>query len=205
MRHSGREPLLSEAEYLDRELVSEMRHEYIDGLSYAMSGASRNHERITGNLYARFLSHLRDSPCEPFASNVKVKAGAKFFYPDVLVVCSDTTGTEYYTQAPVLVVEVLSASTRRIDETIKRMVYQSLPSLVEYVLIEQDFVDVEVCRRSSGWVSSHYFLGDTLTFESINLTMAVADIYERVVNDDVKAFRREQTTFPDAAQASAAP
>jgi hypothetical protein len=56
------------------------------------------------------------------------------------------------------------------------------------VLIEQDFVDVEVCRRSEGWVSQHYFMGDSVTFESLNLTLSVADIYQRVENDDVSSF-----------------
>jgi hypothetical protein len=56
------------------------------------------------------------------------------------------------------------------------------------VLIEQDFVDVEVCRRSEGWVSQHYFMGDSVTFESVGLTLSVTDIYQRVDNDDVTSF-----------------
>lgn len=182
---------LSEEEYLRRELVSDIRHEYLDGQVHAMSGASRNHERITGNVYASFLSHLRGSPCEAFSANVKVKAGSKFFYPDVMVVCNDSAGHPYYTEAPGLIVAVLSGSTRRMDETVQRMVYQSLASLREYVLIEQDFVDVEVCRRSESWVSRHHFMGDTVHLESIGLTLSVASIYERVVNDDVQAYLAE--------------
>jgi hypothetical protein len=57
-------------------------------------------------------------------------------------------------------------------------------------MIEQDFVDVEVCRRSQGWVSEHYFMGDEVTFESIDLTVLVNEIYERVANDDVDSFFR---------------
>ena len=53
------------------------------------------------------------------------------------------------------------------------MIYQTIPTLQEYVLIEQDFVDVEVCRRSEGWVSNHFFLGDEVTFESIGLCLQV--------------------------------
>lgn len=80
---------------------------------------------------------------------------------------------------------MLSKSTRRTDETIKRMAYMQIPSLQEYVLIEQDIVDVEVIRRATGWLSEHYFLGDELTLSSINLTLSVEDIYERVQNGDV--------------------
>jgi hypothetical protein len=58
----------------------------------------------------------------------------------------------------------------------------------EYVLIKQDIVDVEVCRRSEGWVSEHYFMGDEVTFPAIDLTQTVNEIYERVVNEDVRSF-----------------
>jgi len=179
---------ISEAEYLDGEKISEIKHEFIDGAVYAMAGASKNHERISLNVSRKFGNHLENSPCEPFSSDMKVKAGTAFFYPDVMVVCDNQDTDPYYTEAPVIIVEVLSASTRKTDETIKRRAYQSIPSLKEYVLIEQDIVDVEVCRRSQGWVSEHYFLGDEVTFESINLTLSVADIYQRVDNDDMRSF-----------------
>jgi len=179
---------ISEDEYLDGEKISEIKHEFIDGAVYAMAGASKNHERISLNVSRKFGNHLEDSPCEPFSSDMKVKAGTAFFYPDVMVVCDNQDTDPYYTEAPVIIVEVLSASTRKTDETIKRRAYQSIPSLKEYVLIEQDIVDVEVCRRSQGWVSDHYFLGDEVTFEAINLTLSVADIYQRVDNEDMRGF-----------------
>jgi len=93
-----------------------------------------------------------------------------------MVVCEDKTDHAYYTESPMLVVEVLSKSTRRNDETIKRLAYQALPSVMEYVLIEQDFVDIEVCRRSSGWVPNHYFLGDEVWLESIDLSSRGRDL-----------------------------
>ena len=189
---------ISEEEYLRRELASEAKHEYIDGYFYAMSGASRNHQRISGNLFAAAVNHLRGSQCEAFTADFKVKAGNHFFYPDVLVACGETGGEEYYTKAPILVVEVLSKSTRRRDETTKRVAYQSLSTLIEYVLIEQDIVDVEVCRRREGWVSNHFFMGDEVTFESIGLTLTVEDIYERVENEDVKQYLEEKGQASDA-------
>lgn len=179
---------ISEADYLDGEKISVIKHEFIDGYVYAMAGASKNHERITLNLASEFRSHLKGSPCEPFSSDVKVKVDGAFFYPDVMVVCDNQDSDPYYTESPVIIVEILSASTRKTDETIKRRAYQAIPSLKEYVLIEQDIVDVEVCRRSQGWVSEHYFLGDDITFEAINLTLSVADIYQRVENDDMRSF-----------------
>ncbi|MEQ1619830.1 MAG: Uma2 family endonuclease [Methylococcales bacterium] len=182
------EQRISEADYLDGEKISEIKHEFIDGVVYAMAGANKNHQRITLNLVSAFGIHLENTLFEPFSSNVKVKVNSAFFYPDVMVVCDNQDSDPYYTESPVIVVEVLSASTRKTDETIKRRAYQSIPSLKEYVLIEQDIVDVEVCRRTQGWISEHYFLDDEVTFEAIDLTLSVADIYQRVENDDMRSF-----------------
>lgn len=185
-------PWTSFEDYLAAELVSDMKHEYIDGQIYAMTGGSLNHERIALNMATELRNHLRGKPCEAFGSNVKIKTDRHVFYPDAMVVCNQNYPSEYYTDSPVLVVEVLSKSTRRLDETVKRRVYQSIPSLLEFVLIEQDIVDVEVCRRSEGWVSTHYFMGDEVRFESVGLVLSVADIYARVDNDDVKTYIAEQ-------------
>lgn len=183
---------ISEQDYLKGEIISEIKHEYVDGQIFAMAGASKNHERIAGNIYREFGNHLKHSPCEPFASDIKIKAGNNFFYPDVMVICEDNSQSEYYTDSPVIIVEVLSMSSRRMDETVKRMAYQNLPSLKEYVLIEQDFVDVEVCRRTEGWVPRHYFLGDEVAFESIDLTLPVEEIYARVENEEMLNFINEK-------------
>jgi len=184
-------PKISEAEYLQGELCSELKHELIDGEVYAMAGASKNHERIAINMSVKLHSHLQNSPCEAFSTEVKVKVGKNFFYPDAMVVCNDETENQYYSEAPTLLAEVLSKSSRRNDETVKRWAYQSIPSLQEYILIEQDFVDVEVCRKKAGWVPMHYFLGDEFTLESIGLSLAVAEIYARVQNEDMAAYLRD--------------
>ena len=89
------------------------------------------------------------------------------------------------TQTPVIIVEVISRSTRRIDEKAKQLEYINIPTLKEYVMIEQDFVDVRVLRKSNDWRTSHYFLGETVHFESIDLTLPVEEIYYRVDNQDM--------------------
>lgn len=182
------EKLISVDEYLHDELVRDIKYELVDGAIYAMVGASANHERISGNVAAEFRSHLKKTPCESFSSDMKVKVGSRFFYPDVLVDCHFDESKPYYTESPVIIVEVLSKSTRRMDETIKLMSYINIPSLQEYVLIEQDFVDIEVVRRSEGWQPRHYFLGDQVHFEAINLTLSVEEIYSRVKNEDMLEF-----------------
>ena len=188
--------IISEEQYLKDEKDSTIKHEYLDGYTYAMAGASKNHERIVMNMAREFGNHLKNTPCEPFASDVKIKTGAKFFYPDVMVVCDNDDSDSYYTESPVIIVEVLSQSTRKTDETIKRKAYQDIPSLKEYVLIEQDFIDVEVCRKSESWVSNHFFLGDTVSFETIGLTLPVEEIYHRVVNEEMQYFLEQQTNAP---------
>lgn len=190
---------LSPEEYLQGEILSETKHEYLEGQVYAMAGASRNHERIAGNVFGEIRNWLKNSPCEPFASDMKVKAGSSFFYPDVMVVCEEQNPDEYYTKSPVIIVEVLSKSTRKTDETTKRIAYFNIPTLQEYVLIEQDIVDVEICRRNKGWMSEHYFMGDELFFESIGLKLTVEEIYARVDNEDVRTFFEEKRLVSDNA------
>lgn len=179
---------ISPDEYLQGELASDFRYELIGGYAYAMAGASKNHERISGNLYRKIGNHLEGSPCEPFGSDMKVRVESDFFYPDVTVVCDDKSDNDYYTDSPVIVVEVLSKSTRRTDETIKRQQYLRIPTLQEYVLIEQDVVDIEVVRRSEGWQSKRYYMGDEITLGSIGLTVSVEAIYHRVQNEDVRDY-----------------
>jgi Uma2 family endonuclease len=189
MNWQPKQDFYSITDYLKNELDSDCKHEYLKGQVYAMAGASKNHQRISMNIGSLFREHLRNTPCDTFASDIKVKIGdLAVFYPDVIVVCEPETANDYYTEQPLIIVEVLSKSTRRVDETTKRRLYQTLPSLQEYVLIEQDIVDIEICRRSEGWQPEHYFMGDDITFAAIELTVSVNDIYERVINDDVSTF-----------------
>ena len=185
--------LISVEEYLAGELSSDIKHELIDGTVYAMAGASANHERISGNIYRKLGNHLENKPCEPFGSDMKLRINANFFYPDVMVDCHFDNAEPYFTETPLIIVEVLSRSTRKKDTTLKFISYINIPSLQEYVLIEQDFVDVQVFRRSENWLARHYFLGDEVTFESIALTLPVEDIYHRVQNDDMLEFLANKT------------
>lgn len=178
--------LLSEQEYLSGELEADIKHELVNGVAYAMAGASRNHERISMNVSSEFNAHLKGAKCEVFGSDLKVKTPAgNFRYPDCMVVCDDNEDNEYFTSFPVILVEVISRSTRKTDVQTKRLEYMNIPSLKEFVLIEQDFVSVVVFRRNDDWRPVYYFLGDEVTFESIELTLSVEDIYHRVKNQDM--------------------
>ncbi|MFZ3192098.1 MAG: Uma2 family endonuclease [Moraxellaceae bacterium] len=196
---------LSEQDYLAGESDSPIKHEYIDGEVYAMAGASANHNLITGNIHGELRTHLKGKPCRPFASDMKVKIGSRYFYPDVLVDCGEYAGDDQFTETPTLIVEVLSKSTRRMDETTKRSSYMQIDSLQEYLLIEQDIVDVELVRRSNGWRSEHFFMGDQFTLESVGLTLSVAEIYDRVKNADVTDWLLQQAALAEAEAAATHP
>ncbi len=183
---------ISVEDYLEGEKISDVKHELIAGDVYAMSGVSKNHERIFRNLYLNIGNHLATSSCDIYSSDMKVRVANNFFYPDLMVVCDETTDHDYYTDSPIIIVEILSPSTRRRDRTLKREQYLTLPSLQEYVLIEQDSVDIEVIRRNNHWQSSHYFMGDQVTFDSIGLSLPVETIYQRVQNTDVAEYARLQ-------------
>ena len=188
MSLAEQQPLSKEA-YLSGERESDVKHELIDGHAYLMAGASINLQRICTNISGEFRVHLKGSHCEALGADILVNVEQDFFYPDVMVVCDFDESQPYFTQSPVIIVEVLSKTTSRNDRTIKRLAYQKLPTLKEYVLIEQDFVSVEVMRKSQFWQASHYVLGDQVYFESIDLTLSVADIYERVNNEDMSNYR----------------
>ena len=121
---------------------------------------------------------------------MKVKTSSEQFrYPDVLVVCDKGfINNGYVTQSPIIIVEVLSRSTRKIDEKDKLIEYINIPTLKEYVLIEQDYADITVYRESDDWRTTHYFLGENIYFESIEFTLSVEEIYHRVENEDVVKF-----------------
>ncbi len=126
-------------EYLEFEKTSQVRHEYVDGQIYLMDGDSKNHNRIAGGLGSLLNQHLADSNCEAFIENVKLRVRPTlFYYPDVVVTCGPVDvddEDDYVIDDPVLVVEVLSKSTARIDRTEKLREYQYLPNLREYVLV----------------------------------------------------------------------
>ncbi len=180
---------MTEEEYLHSELTSEVKREYIDGQVYAMAGAKHNHNFISLNIAREYSNHLKGTPCAVFMADTKVRLGKDYVYPDVLVDCGPMSGDDYFSTSPVIIVEVLSKSTRMRDTTTKLIQYINLPSLKEYVLIEQDFVSVQVLRKSNHWQPGYFYLGDKVTFESIGLTLTVEEIYDRVDNADMNEFR----------------
>ncbi|SMF93435.1 Endonuclease, Uma2 family (restriction endonuclease fold) [Methylomagnum ishizawai] len=180
-----RQVLLSEAEYLALEAQSRVRHEYVDGQVYAMAGGSQRHNRIALNVASSLLSALRGKPYRVFMSDVKLKIARDnaYYYPDVMVACGAAeriAGDENSLDDPVLVVEVLSPSTETTDRREKLAAYRRLPTVQEYVLVNQDSQQVEIYRREGdiGWVYLSYEAGETVELKSVGLDMPIAAWYE---------------------------
>lgn len=176
-------------EYLALERAAEYKSEYIDGEIFAMSGVSRQHDRIQGNVYASLYQQLSDSPCEPFTSDMRVRVTSRrtrFVYPDATVVCGEAQFEDDQVDIlinPTVVFEVLSKSTAADDRGEKAEFYRAMPSLSDYVLIAQDRVHVEHYARQADnrWALTEYNdLDATLAIESIGCQLPLRQVYRRV-------------------------
>ncbi len=122
--------------------------------------------------------HLRNSTCEPFSNDIKVRVTPTvYYYPDILVSCEENPENPYFRNNPILIIEIVSKSTERIDRRKKFFAYQQIPSLQEYVVVDQYRMEVQVHRRQSngGWIT--YFFNesdDIVEFTSVDLTIPIA-------------------------------
>ncbi len=176
---------LSVERYLQEEADWPTRREYVDGQVYDMAGASNAHNLLAGNLFVALSNQLADQPCITYQSDMKVKVSeSTYYYPDLLVTCEGLEDDAYICESPVLIVEVLSRTTRRTDRREKMREYQKMPSVHECVLISQGRVAIEVYRRAQvdePWqVQIYTNLQDEISFASIGVQVKVADIYRRV-------------------------
>jgi len=173
-------------EYLAGELVSEIRHEYMDGRVYAMAGGTVNHARIAGNVYALLHTHLRGRPYDVFGADLKIQVDAVncYYYPDLSVSCDArdlASGQGQYAKYPCLIVEVLSKTTERIDLGEKLKAYQTLPSLQEYVVVDYKRPRIDIFRRAvAGWAHEILTLDDELHLHCVELRSDLPSIYAKV-------------------------
>ena len=173
-------------EYLAYERGVEERNEYIAGQIVAMSGAGHAHSLIKGNLLALLHYQLRDSPCEIYASmmRVKIPACAVYTYPDLTAVCDEPQLEDSYEDSllnPTLIIEVLSPATELYDRKAKFGYYRQLPSLQEYLLVAQDQRRIEhFVRAEGGWLLTEPEDPAVLHLPSIGCTVPVAEVYRKV-------------------------
>jgi Uma2 family endonuclease len=184
-------PSMTAAEYFIWEQTQTDRYEFWDGEVVAMSGGTRSHNRVSANFFRLLDDALsggthpeRNRRCEVYINDVKVQIepNRKFFYPDVIVTCDQKEDDPILVQFPCLIIEVLSPSTEGYDRGIKFAQYRRSATLQEYVLVQVSEPMVEVFRRNQAgqWVLSEYNLTDRLLLESINVEVAIADIYRQI-------------------------
>lgn len=180
--------LLTPQEYLIIERKAESRSEYYQGEMSLMSGASRKHNLIVGNIYACLHQQLRQRDCEVYASDMRVcvTPSGLYTYPDVIVVCGmpEFEDEEVDTLLnPTVVIEVLSRSTRNYDRGDKFEHFRALPSVLDYLLVAQEKMLVEHFARQPDnfWLFSEARAPQQVVhFRSIECELKVADIYEKV-------------------------
>ena len=172
-------------EYLNWENLQKEKHEYFRGEVFAMVGATRKHVTLAGNSFTSLANHLRGTPCRPYMSAMKlhIESANAFFYPDVLVSCDSADhAAETYLTAPILVIEVLSASTEAYDRGEKFAAYRQIPSLKEYVLADPENRTVEIYRRddSGRWYLSEPDDRQFFRMESVDLRVRLGELFENV-------------------------
>ncbi|WP_254563518.1 Uma2 family endonuclease [Oscillatoria sp. HE19RPO] len=178
---------LTPEQYLESEIKSPIKHQYINGEVLAMAGTTDSHNTIAGNLFALIRSHLRGTDCRLYFADVKAYLEQRncFYYPDLMVTCdSNDRKNSTYKRFPKLIVEVLSPSTEAFDRGDKFNDYQTLNSLEEYVLVNTKHQRVEVFRKTEGggWLFQTYTPTEELfTLHSLNLTVSLDEVYEDVI------------------------
>jgi Uma2 family endonuclease len=175
------------AEYLARERVAETKSEYRHGEIVAMTGVSRAHNLIAGNLFGELRQQLRSRGCETYMSDVRVRVSKTglYTYPDIAVACEPIVFEDDHVDTllnPVVVVEVLSPSTEAYDRGEKFAHYRRLGSLQEYLLVSQETMRVErYVRQGDLWVLSELSApDDVLEIGAIGCSVRLGDVYHRV-------------------------
>lgn len=186
----ARKKIYTPQEYLKMEERSETRHEFVNGEIYDMSGGTATHNKIAVNVSFALESVIRKNklPCRSFVNDLRLRIlkANMFTYPDVMLICGKIefeAGRQDVVLNPVVIFEVLSESTSNYDRSRKFAAYRQIPSLQEYVMMDQARVYVEIFRRDKTkfWIfEALEELQDTLKLKSVGIEISVAAIYEGV-------------------------
>jgi Uma2 family endonuclease len=177
-------------EYLAWEEKQSIKHEYLGGQVYAMTGGTVNHGRIAANFIILLGKHLGGSSCRVQTSDVKVEISKfrEYVYPDVSVTCDERDYTAIkFIRHPCLIIEVLSPSTEGYDRGGKFNLYRRSDSLQDYVLVNADKMELDIYRKNEQgrWEIINYEpSGDTgslVELQSLNLTFPIEQIYEGII------------------------
>jgi Uma2 family endonuclease len=173
-------------DYLEGELISRVKHEYVGGVVYAMAGARNVHNLISSNVLGALHARLRGKRCRAYNSDTKIRvrlpAQVRFYYPDVSVICRPNPPTDSFQDEPAVIIEVISQATRRIDDGEKKDAYLTIPWLSVYLLVEQESAIVVAYRRTpQGFIREvHDGMEAVIPLGEIDTELPLAEIYEAV-------------------------
>jgi Uma2 family endonuclease len=167
------------AEFLAWEARQELRHEFDGCEPVAMTGGTIAHDLITFNIRASLAARLSGGPCRQHGPNVKIATSAgNVRYPDALVSCVPFDPNALFIEQPVVVFEVVSEDTARIDRIVKLREYQATPSIRRYVIVEQKSIGLSVfTRRDGDWIATALTEGDILRMPEIDVEIPVEELY----------------------------
>ena len=171
------------AEFLAWEENQPERHEFYRGEIFAMVGGSARHNRVIMNLGRRIADHLDGTGCQAFTESMKVQISEGILYPDVVVTCAKAlAGDEQVINDPKLIIEVLSPSTKGYDKRDKFILYRSLSSLREYVLIDpaERRVEVFTLAEAGAWTLVDQTKASELTLSSIAFKLPMDLVFKGV-------------------------
>lgn len=180
-------PYLDLVDYFEIELGSEWRFEYVDGQVRAMSGGKLEHNAVVAGVLAVLLRRV-GTPCQAFGSNQRIAtADGTHTYPDAMIVCGQPDVTRFRgtdtVHNPVLLVEVLSPSTREYDTTDKLSRYLATPSVKEVWLVDPDRWDMEqLTRGETGWIRRRFQAPEEeIPLVAIGGSVPLGELYEGVL------------------------
>ena len=180
-------PMTAE-EFLAWDKTQTLRHEFMRGEIFAMAGGEDRNNTAAGNLYVALRAHLRGSPCRAYQSDVKLRVDAAdcYFYPDVMVTCSAADLEDrLIKREPVLVVEVLSASTAAFDRGEKFAAYRASPKLTEVLLVDVQRRRCDLYRKGADglWVLHPSEPGAGVRLASVELDVAGTELWADIEPD----------------------
>ena len=176
-------------EYLEMERASDVKHEFYQGEIFAMAGASDNHNYIFSNVFVKAGIQLLNKPCRPLGSDMRmhIPENTLYTYSDISIYCGNLTTTDKEKDTairPTIIIEILSESTRSYDLRAKFELYQNIPTLKEYILIDSESIDVRSYRidADNRWVLEVYkTLQDIVLIPTVGVSLSMKDIYDGVV------------------------
>jgi len=169
-------------DYLAFDEESDIKHEFMDGEIYAMSGGTRKHSVIIANISGALWQATKGTTCRTHSSEMRVKIGEDYFYPDVSAVCETEEFEDEKELAllnPTVVIEVTSKSSQNFDKGIKADLYRSLDSVQAYLVVEQNQCFAQLStRHDEGWLLRQFDqIHQSIPLAVLNLNLPMSDVY----------------------------